>query len=106
MKIVEYLDPSGSSPFGCWFSSIEARAASKVVVALSRMEKGNLSNVKSVGAGVLEYRIDYGPGYRLYFVRDGEQLVILLVGGTKARQQDDIASAHALWRDYKARKDL
>jgi len=60
--------------------------------------------VKSVGSGVFEYRIDFGPGYRLYFGRDGEQLVILLIGGTKQRQQDDIATAQTYWRDYKFRK--
>jgi putative addiction module killer protein len=51
-----------------------------------------------------EYRLDYGPGYRIYFGRDGERLVILLAGGTKARQQKDIATAQARWTDYKKRK--
>ncbi|WP_236735588.1 type II toxin-antitoxin system RelE/ParE family toxin [Agrobacterium tumefaciens] len=64
----------------------------------------SLSNVKSVGSGVLEYRIDYGPGYRVYFGRDGDELVILLIGGTKARQQNDIEAAKAFWQDYKSRK--
>jgi putative addiction module killer protein len=68
------------------------------------MEQGNLSNVKSVGEGVLEYRIDFGPGYRVYFGRDGETLVILLTGGTKKRQQRDIEMAIAYWQDYKRRK--
>ena len=66
--------------------------------------KDNLSNVKSVGEGVLECRIDFGPGYRVYFGRDGEALVILLAGGTKKRQQRDIDSARAYWRDYKQGK--
>ena len=61
------------------------------------MEAGNLSNVKSVGSGLLEYRIDYGPGYRIYFGRDGERLIILLAGGTKKRQQADIATALVRW---------
>jgi DNA-binding phage protein len=65
------------------------------------MEQGNLSNVKSVGEGVLEYRIDFGPGYRIYFGRDGETIVILLIGGTKKRQQHDIDAARAYWQDYK-----
>ncbi|WP_284776950.1 type II toxin-antitoxin system RelE/ParE family toxin [Agrobacterium sp. lyk4-40-TYG-31] len=106
MKIVEYIERNGISPFGRWFAKIEARAASKVTIALTRMEQGNLSNVKTVGSGVLEYRIDYGPGYRVYFGRDGDELVILLVGGTKARQQNDIETAHGLWRDYKSRKGI
>ena len=105
MRLIEYLDRQGESPFATWFSTIESRAASKVTVALVRIAQGNLSNVKSVGAGLLEYRIDYGPGYRIYFGRDGEQLVILLAGGTKKRQQADIEAAQARWRDYKQRKE-
>jgi putative addiction module killer protein len=65
---------------------------------------GNLSNTKGVGSGVMECRIDFGPGYRVYFGRDGEVLIILLGGGTKQRQQQDIATAQARWADYKRRK--
>jgi putative addiction module killer protein len=65
------------------------------------MEQGNFSNVKPVGEGVLEYRIDFGPGYRVYFGRDGDALVILLTGGTKKRQQRDIDAARAYWGDHK-----
>ena len=68
------------------------------------MEQGNFSNVKGVGAGVYEYRIDFGPGYRVYFGKDGDYLVILLAGGTKKRQHADIAAAKEYWRDYKRRK--
>jgi putative addiction module killer protein len=75
-------------------------------VAVARLEQGNLSNVKTVGEGVLEYRIDWGPGYRLYFGRDGNVLVILLSGGTKKRQQRDIETAKALWADYKRRRHV
>jgi putative addiction module killer protein len=68
------------------------------------LSEGNLSNVKSVGGGVLEYRIEFGPGYRVYFGRDGETLVILLTGGTKRRRQRDIDAAHGFWQDYKQSK--
>jgi putative addiction module killer protein len=68
---------------------------------VAQLERRNFSNVKSVGEGVLELRIDFGPGYRVYFGRDGEALVILLTGGTKKRQQRDIDRAHAYWQDYK-----
>ncbi|MGH7077703.1 MAG: type II toxin-antitoxin system RelE/ParE family toxin [Acetobacteraceae bacterium] len=71
---------------------------------LARLEQGNLPNVKPVGEGVLEYRIDWGPGYRVYFGRDGEVLVVLLTGGTKRPQQRDIEAAKALWADYKRRR--
>ena len=67
-------------------------------------ELGNLSNTRSVGAGVLEYRIDSGPGYRIYLGRDGDALVVLLGGGTKVRQQRDIETARKLWREYRRRK--
>jgi putative addiction module killer protein len=75
-----------------------------VTVAITRIGLGNFSNAKGVGAGVHEYRIDSGPGYRIYFGRDGESLVILLAGGTKKRQQADIVTAQRRWVDYKARK--
>lgn len=75
-----------------------------MTVALTRMERGNLSNAKGVGGGVQEYRIDWGPGYRVYFGQDGDTLIILLCGGTKRRQQDDIAEAQAHWAEYKRRK--
>ena len=105
MQILEYLDIAGDSPYRNWFDSLDAQAAAKVTVALTRIELGNLSNVKGVGAGVQEYRIDFGAGYRIYFGRDGDRLVILLAGGTKSRQQKDIATAQKRWIDYKKRKN-
>jgi putative addiction module killer protein len=79
-------------------------ARAKVARAITRLEQGNFSHVKTVGEGVLEYRIDFGPGYRVYFGRDGEALVILLIDGSKKRQQRDIEAAYAYWRDYKQSK--
>lgn len=73
-------------------------------MALYRLGCGNVSNVKSVGAGVFEQRIDFGPGYRIYFGKDGEEIVVLLGGGTKQRQSTDIAAAREAWRDYRRRK--
>ena len=105
-KLREYQDMDGHSPFADWFSDLDVTAAAKVTVAIARIEQGNHSNVKGVGEGVLEYRIDFGPGYRIYFGLDGEILVILLAGGTKKRQQRDIDAATARWADYKQRKRL
>ena len=68
------------------------------------METGNLSNVKGAGGGVLECRIHFGPGYRVYLGRDGDTLIILLGGGDKRRQQKDIEDAQDLWQEYKRRK--
>lgn len=79
-------------------------ARAKIARAVARMEQGNLSNVKTVGEGALEYRVDFGPGYRIYFGRDGDTFVILLTGGTKKRQQRDIVAARLLWQDYKERR--
>src|ERR1700756_3736126 len=104
IDVREYLDRSGKSPFGAWFEHLNAQAAAKVTTALTRIANGNFSNVKGVGVGVLEYKIDFGPGYRIYFGKDGERLVILLAGGTKKRQQRDIANAAAFWKDYKRTK--
>jgi putative addiction module killer protein len=82
----------------------EVAAAAKVATALERVADGNLSNVKAVGNGVLEYKIDFGPGYRIYFGRDGDRLIILLAGGTKKRPQEDIRQAKANWEDYRNRR--
>jgi putative addiction module killer protein len=75
-----YIAPEGGEPFAAWFEELDSVARARVTRAIARLEQGNLSNVKSVGEGVLEYRIDFGPGYRVYFGRDGEALVILLTG--------------------------
>ena len=103
-EIRYYVASGGHQPFAEWFADLDPVARAKVARAVARMEQGNLSNVKSVGEGVLEYRIDFGPGYRVYFGRDGEALVILLTGGTKKRQQRDIEAAIAYWQDYKRGK--
>jgi putative addiction module killer protein len=104
MRLIEYQGPDGGSPFAKWFEKLESRTAARVAASLARMEAGNLSNAKSVGSGVHELRIDFGPGFRVYFGRDGAELVILLAGGTKRRQQEDIERARRLWLDYRRRK--
>jgi putative addiction module killer protein len=104
VEVREYLDRGGGSPFAAWSDRLNREAAAKVAAALARIQQGNLSNAKGVGAGVYEYRIDFGPGYRIYFGKDGDQLVILVAGGTKKRQQEDINTALARWQDYKERK--
>ncbi|MGB6535420.1 MAG: type II toxin-antitoxin system RelE/ParE family toxin [Xanthobacteraceae bacterium] len=104
VEIVECLDAQGRSPYQRWFYSLDPQAAAIVTVAIERLADGNTSRVKSIGEGVAEIRIDRGPGYRIYFGWDGKALVVLLGGGTKRRQQHDIAEALALWRLYQARK--
>lgn len=102
-QIKELLLDDGDSPFAEWFGSLEAIAAAKVRVAVSRMEQGNLSNVEWF-RGIGEYKIDWGPGLRIYLAKDGLKIIILIGGGTKKRQQQDIDQAVALWEDYKRRK--
>jgi putative addiction module killer protein len=104
VEILEYLDWNNRSPYAEWFDSLSAPAAAKVAVAITRLAQGNVSNVKGVGGGVYECRINFGPGFRIYFGKDGERLVILLAGGTKKRQRKDIEDAKARWQDYRKRK--
>jgi len=104
LDVREYIDTAGRSPFTKWLRALNVHAAAKVATALERVADGNLSNVKAVGNGVLEYRIDFGPGYRTYLGRDGDRLIILLAGGTKKRQQEGIRPAKANWEDYRNRR--
>ncbi|MGL4237423.1 type II toxin-antitoxin system RelE/ParE family toxin [Tabrizicola sp.] len=106
MIVEEYVREDGSCPFRRWFDDLDVQAAAKVATAIVRMELGNLSNVKWIGGGLGEYRIDWGQGYRLYVTQEGDQLIILFVGGTKKRQQADIRQASALLDEYKGRKAM
>jgi len=92
-KLVVYVTEAGKIPFEDWFNGLDTAAALKVRTALARIETGNLGDVKPVGQGVSERRITFGPGYRVYFGKDGDTLVILLCGGTKKRQSKDIEQA-------------
>ena len=103
LRVEEYVSADGSIQYRTWFEGLEPQAAAKVVVAKVRLSMGNTSRVKWF-EGIGEYVIDWGPGYRLYLARDGDELLILYGGGTKRRQQADIARAKALHAEYKARK--
>jgi len=105
VEIREYLARDGRSPFGEWRGKLNPEARRKVTTALYRVGLGNFSNVKGVGGGAYECKITFGPGYRVYFGKDGEQIVILLGGGTKQGQQNDISLTHDRWEDYKQRKN-
>jgi putative addiction module killer protein len=103
-QLIEYVNISGVSPFARWRERLDATARARITLAVYRLEAGNFSAAKGAGAGIFELRLDFGPGYRVYFGKDGEQLIILLGGGTKKRQQADIETAQALWQEYKRRK--
>jgi len=104
LKVLEYVDAAGQSPFAKWFDRLNPTAAAKVTIALYRLEHGNFSNVKGVGTGMLEYKIDFGPGYRIYFGKDGAQIIILLGGSDKKGQAVAITNAQTAWALYKRRK--
>jgi putative addiction module killer protein len=91
-RVVEYVKADGSNPYRTWFDGLHAQAAAKVAAAAVRLEMGNTSSVKWIGT-IGEYRIDWGPGYRIYLARDGETVIVLLGGGTKRGQQGDIVRA-------------
>lgn len=103
LQVEEYVREDGSSPWRKWFDGLHAQAAAKVATALLRLEMGNTSRVKWFD-GIGEYRIDWGPGYRIYLTRDGDTLILLLTGGTKIRQQNDIRRAIDLRNEYRLRK--
>jgi putative addiction module killer protein len=102
-QVLEYLNASGVSPFAKWFDGLTPQPAARIAAAIARIATGNLGDHTAVGEGVIECRLDFGPGYRLYLGRDGGDLVILLQGGTKRAQQNDIIAAQKMWRDYKGR---
>ena len=104
IEVREHLTGEGASPYRRWVGGLNPPAQARVVRAIEQMGKGNLSNARGVGGGVHEFRIHFGPGYRVYFGREGDALIILLGGGVKARQQRDIEMARRLWADYKRKK--
>ena len=100
-----YQKKDGKRPFTNWLHKLrDQKAQERIDARLTRVQLGNFGDTKAVGGGVLELRIDYGPGYRVYFGRDGSDVVILLIGGDKRTQSKDIGAAIDYWADYKARK--
>jgi putative addiction module killer protein len=103
LVVLEYVRENGANPFKKWFDDLPLDAAAKISSARARLEMGNISSLKWIGT-IGEYRIDWGPGYRIYLGKDGTDIVILLGGGTKQRQRADIEQAKEFWSEYKARK--
>lgn len=102
-EVEEYVREDGTGPYEVWFMGLDTIAAAKITIVKLKLEQGNLSNVKWFG-GIGEFRLDWGPGYRVYIGQDGDRLIILLGGGTKKGQQKDIQNAKAMWKEYKDRK--
>lgn len=101
LEVREYLDAEGHSPFREWLNSLEVPARARVQARILRFETGNLGDHRGVGGGVFEARLTHGPGYRIYFGRLSGSVVLLLLGGTKARQGRDVSRARAYWKTYR-----
>ena len=99
-EIREYTE-HGRSPFAEWFNALDAVTAARVDRYLRRLEVGNFGAAKPLREGVFELRMDFGPGYRVYYGREGRTIIILLGGGSKRRQDTDIAAAVERWKRYK-----
>src|SRR5258708_27718125 len=99
-EVHEYAE-AGRSPFAAWFEALDAVTAARVDRYVRRLEAGNFGAAKALRDGVFELRLDFGPGYRVYYAREGRTLIILLGGGTKRRQAADIAAAVQRWKQYK-----
>ena len=106
IKIELYVTEEGKVPFSEWLQSLKDRKSrAKIRVRLDRVRLGNLGNNKFLGKGVYELKIDYGPGYRIYYGQTGKEIILLLLGGEKKRQQSDIKQAQEYWADYRRIKN-
>jgi putative addiction module killer protein len=103
-QIEEYVTSDARSPFSEWLDGLSDRKArARVRVRLDRLSLGNFGDCRSLGGGLHELRIDYGPGYRVYFGEIGDRVILLLTGGTKGSQRRDIDPATELWADFRRR---
>lgn len=104
MDVIRYVTRSGRDAFGQWLANLhDPRAAAKIVVRIDRLAAGNFGDCKKLRQGISELRIDWGPGYRVYFAMTGRTCVLLLCGGDKRKQSADVQSAIEFWKDYQAR---
>jgi putative addiction module killer protein len=101
-EIETYQTQSGREPFTEWFNAIrDTRTQTRIRRRLDRLEKGNFGDCESVGSGVFELRLHFGPGYRIYFGEMDKAIVLLLCGGDKSTQTQDIRRAKTYWLEYK-----
>ena len=104
-ELQNYLTEHGEDPYSAWLTALTDRhARARIAVRIGRMASGNLGDIKSVGEGVWEVRIDWGPGYRVYYALAGKRLILLLCGGDKRKQQADIETAQQYWTDWQNRR--
>ena len=104
IEVREYQTAEGKIPVAAWLEGLRDGATrARIVARLDRLKAGLLGDWKSAGSGIFELRIYHGPGYRVYYGQQGKALILLLCGGDKSTQAKDIDTAHAYWKDYKAR---
>lgn len=104
-ELYQYVATGGLCHFREWLQGLrDSRARAKIRIRLDRVKLGNLGDHHRLGGGLHELRIDYGPGYRVYFGQDGERVILLLCGGNKASQIQDIEEARVLWAEYGRRR--
>ena len=104
-EVLDYLSPEGKDPYIEWLAGLADRQAkARILVRVHRMAAGNFGDCKPVQDGVWELRIDWGPGYRVYYAQAGKRLILLLAGGDKRKQQADIAQALERWSDWQHRR--
>jgi putative addiction module killer protein len=104
LAIREYLTPQGKNPFREWLKTLDMGVQARIQARVLRFENGNLGDHQNVGGGVWEARLDFGPGYRLYFGKDGTAAILLLAGGDKASQSKDIAAVKHYWKGFREAK--
>ena len=105
-ELQSYTTPDGKCPFDRWLKELKDRQGRWIILSrLERLEKtGNPGHVRAVGRGVQELKIDFGPGYRVYYGQDRDIAVVLLCGGDKSTQKQDILRAQTYWDDYRRRR--
>jgi len=100
LRVREYVTAEGKNPFREWLNMLDVSVRARVQARIFRFETGNLGDHKSVGVGVWEARLPFGPGYRVYFGKEDQAAILLLLGGDKASQRKDIRLARQFWIDY------
>jgi len=100
LELRRYRTPDGKVPVSEWLSDLDNKTAARILAYVDRMKNENFGNSRSVGQGVSELKINFGSGYRVYYLRDGKSLVVLLCGGDKGSQKADISQSHQCALDY------
>ncbi len=104
VEVLEYVDQNGNCPFRDWFDSLDSVPAARAAVYLERVVQGNYSNVAPIDSALSEIKLDFGPGYRIYFAKEDDFILLLLGGSSKKEQKKAIDKAKKLWEEHQAVK--